>query len=103
MFRQGPPVRLYLDVDTMAATSAALHYTRSIDDHIALVLAAAHNRLLMVDKPPPCRHRNITGNIRPGNTECPEDMTTSRIYARTPNCPSRMIFVPASQFHIYCA
>ena len=77
MFRQGPPVRLYLDVDTMAATSAALHYTRSIDDHIALVLAAAHNRLLMVDKPPPCRHRNITGNIRPGrNTECQEGMTT---------------------------
>ena len=32
---------LYLDVDTMAATSAALHYTRSIDDHIALVLATA--------------------------------------------------------------
>ena len=32
---------LYLDVDTMAATSAALHYIRSIDDHIALVLATA--------------------------------------------------------------
>ena len=68
---------LYLDVDTMAATSAALHYTRSIDDHIALVLATAtaHNRLLMVDKPPPCRHRNSTGYISPGNTECPEDLT----------------------------
>ena len=88
---------LYLDVDTMAATSAALHYTRSIDDHIALVLATAmaHNRLLMVDKPPPCRHRNSIGNIRPGNTECPEDMhdiTTLRIYARKPNCPSPIIF-----------